>query len=219
MKFAIPLEKFKFYPDKPTETTLSCLKRYDNGRHCAVSKVDGYNLFMCNNGGVIEAWSRKWKKLPVCDEIIEMWKSLTKDKIPDNSIINCEWMKFRAGSGDFVYDGPECIYLLTPYVLDGLFVGSMSYVERRSWLESLEVPIDDISITESSKVEHRIMLPAKVDSGFEDFYNQHTKIPRTEGIVIYRNNGKLIANQNDSIKSKDMMKCKYRKGDSGRTEV
>lgn len=220
MSIAIPLQKFKFFPDKPKETSISCLKSLDNGKHVALSKLDGYNLFMCNDGEVIEAWSRTWKSLPVSPHLKKAWLELVKaGKIPDKSIINCEWMRMRSGSGDFKYDGPECIYLLTPYVMEGLFIGYQPYNKRREWLEGLGLPTDDINISKSSEQKHELLLPAKAESGFEAFFEAHKKAYRTEGLVICTKAGTLAANQSESIKTKEMLKVKWRKGDDGRTEV
>jgi ATP-dependent DNA ligase len=219
--YAIPIRKFEFYPDKPKETSLTALSRYDNGKYTAVSKLDGYNLFICNEGDKIEFYSRTWKPLPVCKEIEEEWRQMIADKkIPGQSIINCEWMKYRAGNGvDFRYEGNECIYLLTPYAQEGFFVGHLPYHERRGWLETLDIPTDDLSVTDSSAISSRLLLPAKAENDFAGFYEKHKTVIRTEGIVICRNGGRLTANQNSSIKTGEMLKLKYRKGDDGRTEV
>lgn len=222
MTIAIPLNKFDFYPDKPKETSLSCLEKFDNGKYLAVSKLDGWNLFMCNDGNKIECYSRTWKEIPVSDHLKECWLKLVKDsKIPDKSIINCEWMKMRAGTtGDNdKYDGPEMIYLLTPYVMKGLFVGYRPYNERRKWLEDLGLPTDDLSTCNSYDLSYDLVLPAKAESNFVDFFNKNKGVYRTEGIVLCRKKGTLIGNQNSSIKTKEMLKLKWRKGDDGRTEV
>lgn len=214
--WSIPLSRFGFYPDKPKRTTKSCLQKYEKYDYCAVSKLDGYNAFVCNNGKSIEIYSRTWSKLPVSDEVLHEWSKLS---IPDNSIINCEWMKNRAGSKEFKYDGPECLYLLTPYVIGGESVINVPYRERREWAEKLGITSDDIKIRNSVDIKGRILLPAKTESNFDDFYNLHITIPRTEGLVIYSNNGKLIASKINSCKSDSMLKCKYREGDDGRTMV
>jgi len=217
---AIPLKKFQFFPDKPKETSVSCLKMLSNGKHAATSKVDGWNTFMCNDGEMIESWSRTWKPLPVSTHLKQAWLELVKDgKIPDQSIINCEWMRMRSGSGDFKYDGPECLYLLTPYVMKGLFIGHQPYSERRKWLETLGLPVDDISITKSADQKHGLLLPAISDHDLESFFEAHKKAYRTEGIVICAKDGTLVANQTTSIKSNVMLKLKFRAGDDGRTEV
>jgi len=216
----VPIKKFEFFPDKPKRTTESCLERLDNGRHTAVSKLDGWNLFMCNEGETIECWSRTWKPLPVADHLKEAWLKLVKDgKIPNNSIINCEWMKMRAGTGaDDKYDGKEMIYLLTPYAMEGMFVGFRPYKERREWLEGLGIATDDLSIRKSSEIEHELLLPATAESGFEEFYELHRGVYRTEGLVICTNKGTLMANQDTPMKTKEMLKVKWRSGDDGRTE-
>jgi hypothetical protein len=222
MAITVPLKKFEFFPDKPKRTTTSCLKRMDNGRHTAVSKLDGWNLFVCNEGENIEFWSRTWKPLPVADSLREAWLKLVKDgKIPDNSIINCEWMRMRAGvSGtNGAYDGPEMIYLLTPYAMEGMFVGFRPYKERREWLEGLGLPTDDLSIKESAKLEYELVLPAIAEEDFEKFFEKHSGVYRTEGIVICSNKGTLTANQNAPYKTKEMLKCKWREGSDGRTIV
>jgi hypothetical protein len=216
----VPLKKFEFFPDKPKETSLSCLSKLDNGKWSSTIKIDGFNLFMCNDGETVESWSRTWKPLPVAKHLKDAWMEMVKTgKIPDKSIINCEWMKMRAGSGDFKYDGPECIYLLTPYVMEGLFIGYQPYSERRRWLESLGLPVDDLNITKSSDQKHGILLPAKVESNFLEFFEAAKKVPRTEGIVLNLKTGTLVANQVTSIKSEVMLKCRWRRGDDGRTEV
>lgn len=222
MSITVPLKKFEFFPDKPKRTTTSCLRRLDNGRHVAVSKLDGWNLFMCNEGETIECWSRTWKPLPVADHLKEAWLRLVKDgKIPDNSIINCEWMRMRAGvsGSNDAYDGPEMIYPLTPYAMEGMFVGFRPYKERREWLETLGIPTDDLSVRDSAKLEYELVLPAKAEEGFEEFYELHKGVYRTEGLVICTNKGTLIANQDTPMKTKEMLKVKWREGDDGRTEV
>lgn len=219
MMIAIPLHKFEFFPDKPSVTTLSCLKRLDNGKYTAVSKLDGYNLFMCNEGGNVTCYSRTWKPLPVAAHLRKAWLKLVRDsKIPDKSIINCEWMRMRAGPNG-IYDGPEMIYLLTPYIMDGLFIGFKPYSERRQWLESLGLPIDDLSIRNSANLNYELVLPAIASDNFKQFFEMHRGIYRTEGVIICSNKGRLIANQHNSIKTKDMLKCKWRSGDDGRTEI
>lgn len=215
LKYAIPLEKLKFCPDRPKRTRRSCLKDYDNGKYLAVSKIDGYNLMMCNDDGEIETYSRTWKHLPVCQEIKDLWKELD---IPNHSVINCEWMKFRAGSDEFKYDGIECVYLLSPYVMDGLFVGHLPYADRRQWLESLGIPMDDLSL-QPSQITSRLILPALAESDFESFFDLHTRVPRTEGLVLCKRDGRLVANQDDRAETKDMLRVKWRDGDAGRTEV
>ena len=222
MAITIPLEKFKFFPDKPKRTTISCLKKLDNGRYVAVSKLDGYNLFMCNEGDTIECYSRSWKPLPVAPNLREAWAKLIKDKkIPDGSIINCEWMKMRAGVGgsDDKYDGPECIYPLTPYAMEGMFVGFRPYKERREWLETLGIPVDDLTVRNSADLHCELVLPTTAESGFEEFFELHRGVYRTEGIVICTNKGTLTANQDIPMKTKEMLKVKWREGDTGRTEV
>jgi len=222
MAITVPIKKFEFFPDKPKRTTQSCLKRLDNGRHTAVSKLDGWNLFMCNEGDRIESYSRMWNPLPVSDELKEEWLKLVKDsKIPDNSIINCEWMKMRAGAteGDDKFDGKEMIYPLTPYSMEGMFIGFRPYSERREWLEGLGIPTDDLTIVKSSDVEHNILLPAIATSGFEEFFELNRDVYRTEGVVICENKGTLMANQTASCKTKAMLKCKWRSGCTGRTRV
>lgn len=211
-----PLQPYQFYPDKPTESTPSQLSLFKN--HTATSKLDGYNLFLCNIDGKIFTYSRKWNVLPVAEHIKEDWKKYVIDKkIPNNSIMNCEWMKYRAGSDGFVYDGPECIYFLTPYAVDGIFVGHLSYTKRLKYLEDLEIPRDNIDIINSSEITHTLMLPCKAENDFEDFFEKHKNIPRTEGIVVSKNNGHLYASQHASTKTKMMLKVKYRKGDAGQT--
>lgn len=221
MAVTIPIRKCEFFPDKPKQTALSCLTKLDNGRHTAVSKLDGYNLFMCNEGEIIECYSRTWKPLPVSSRLRESWLKLVKDgKIPDQSIINCEWMKMRAGVGSSdVYDGPEMIYLLTPYAMEGMFVGCRPYQERRKWLETLGIPTDDLSIKNSADLEYELVLPAKAENKFEEFFELHRGIYRTEGIVVCVNKGTLIANQNAATKTAEMLKLKWREGEKGRTEV
>ena len=222
MAITVPINKFTFFPDKPKRTSTTCLRKFDNGRYTAVSKLDGFNLFMCNDGEEIECWSRTWKPLPVADNLREAWLKLVKDgKIPDKSIINCEWMKMRAGvnGNDDKYDGPEMIYLLTPYAMEGMFVGFRPYKERREWLEGLGLPTDDISVKESSKLEYDLVLPATASENFEEFFEAHRGVYRTEGIVICANKGTLVANQDAPIKTKEMLKCKWREGSDGRTIV
>jgi len=216
----IPINKFEFYPDKPKRTTVSCLSKFK--RHTAVSKLDGWNLFMCNYGREIECWSRTWNPLPVSSHLKEAWLKLVIDgKIPDRSIVNCEWMKMRAGvsGSDDKYDGPEMIYPLTPYAMEGMFVGFQPYKKRREWLEGLGLPIDDITIKESAKLKYELVLPATAGENFEEFFEAHRGVYRTEGIVVCTNKGTLVANQDTSTKTKEMLKAKWREGDDGRTEV
>ena len=222
MAITVPIKKFEFFPDKPKRTTTSCLKRLDNGRHTAVSKLDGWNLFMCNDGDNIECYSRTWKELPVAPHLREAWLKLVKDKkIPDGSIINCEWMRMRAGvsGANDAYDGPEMIYLLTPYAMEGMFVGFQPYSERRKWLEGLGVPVDDLSIKESADLSYELVLPAIAEDNFETFFEAHRGVYRTEGIVICTNKGTLTANQDTPMKTKEMLKVKWREGSDGRTIV
>jgi len=222
MAITVPIKKFEFFPDKPKRTTPSCLKKLSNGRHTAVSKLDGWNLFICNEDNNIECYSRTWNPMPVADHLKEAWLRLVKDnKIPNNSIINCEWMKMRAGisGNDDKYDGPEMIYPLTPYAMEGMFVGFRPYKERREWLETLGIPTDDLSVRESSKLEYELVLPATANSNFEEFFEAHRGVYRTEGIVVCTNKGTLIANQDTTAKTKEMLKVKWREGDSGRTEI
>lgn len=221
MAITIPIEKFKFFPDKPNRTTLSCLGKLDNGRNTAVSKLDGWNLFLCNDGDSIECYSRTWNPLPVAEHLKESWLKLVKDKkIPDKSIINCEWMKMRAGvkGGDDKYDGPEMIYPLTPYAMEGMFVGFRPYKERREWLETIGLPVDDLTIKDSSDLNYEFVLPAIATSNFEEFFELHRGVYRTEGIVICTNKGTLNANQTAAVKTKEMLKVKWRSGENGRTE-
>lgn len=221
LNIAVPIKKFTFYPDKPKRTTVSCLERFEkNKQYCAVSKLDGYNAFVCNDNGNVEVYSRTWSTLPASDELKHAWSQFLGEKlIPNNSIINCEWMKFRAGAGDFKYDGPECLYMLTPYVLNGLFVGHLPYTQRREWMESLNVPIDNIAITKSSDIVYQVILPALTETNILSFYEAHKHIPRTEGVVIYQKKGIISINRNGPSKTHHMLKCKYREGDDGRTEI
>lgn len=206
----------RLLPDKPVRTRPEILNSFDDN-YLALSKLDGWSTVI-EFTDKIQFISRSGKALPIGDKVKNAFTKL-KEHIPQNTSIWGEWMKRRPD-----YNGPECIYILSPIYVGGEFFGGKDFTERRKWVEDLSdlniIKYDDLNIKESDQMQDfQIYIPAMSHGNLPKFYETHKSISRTEGIVIYEPNGKFLGNQMKSVKNPSMMKCKYRDGDTGRTEV
>jgi hypothetical protein len=209
-------------PDKPARTTQATLDRFSTDKHLALTKLDGWRILVKigNDADDLEFLSRRRKPLPVCQKIRAAVEYVVREgRIPYNTVIDGEWMKNRAGTDGFKYDGPECIYWWSPLYLGGEWVGHLPFHDRWNWIRGLDLPQDDISIRRSDQMpDNSIWLPA-TSTNFRSFFESHINVARTEGIVIYKRDGIIVGNRRDSVKSRDILKCKWRDGEDGRTQV
>ncbi|MBD3404689.1 MAG: hypothetical protein GF411_00980 [Candidatus Lokiarchaeota archaeon] len=190
---------------------------FDNGKHIGLSKLDGWR---CRTtiyaDGTIDFLSSSGKRLPVSEKVRNAVRAIRDaGRVPLASQLDGEWMKRRPD-----YDGPECIYLFAPMVLAGEWVGHLPFKERWEWINKLELPVDDLSIKKSDHMPNEpLLLPASANCELTEFFDIHINVPRTEGVVIYKAEGKMYGNPREPKKSRDMYKIKYREGHDGRTKI
>jgi hypothetical protein len=198
-------------PDKPIRSSASAFKIMDVvQKYIALSKLDGWRCLTCiDENGKISFLSRVRKTLPVSKKLAgAVQKLLDEGKVPKSSIIDGEWMKRRPD-----YDGPECIFMFSPMVLAGEWVGHMPFQSRWEWINSLGLPVDDLTIRNDAKmVGHPLVIPASSRTEFNKFFESHKGMWRTEGVVVYRITGQIYGNRKDNHKSRDMFKIKWREG-------
>lgn len=209
--------KMNMQGDQPSRTSTGILNILNKKEYVALSKLDGWRVRIIIDDDVLFI-SKSGRELPVHENIKNaMNKLITDGKIPNKSIIDGEWMKYRASSGNTPgFDGPECIYPLSPLYLEGTWVGNLPFMERWQWINSLGLPIDDLSIHKSDQMPNNPLIIPASSNEFTKFYELHKKVIRTEGLVIYKLDGHVYGSIDGSIKSKNMMKCKYREGSDGR---
>lgn len=209
-------------PDKPVRTSKAVLGKLSADKYLALSKLDGWRLLVRVGNSIddIEYLSRHRKPLPVNEQIRQAVRYMVSEgQMPRNTVIDGEWMKNRAGSDGFKYDGPECVYWWSPLYLSGEWVGHLPFHERWAWIRSLGLPQDDISIRNSDQMpDNPLWIPAE-SRDFKDFFESHIGVARTEGIVLYKADGAVVGHPRDSLKSREMLKCKWRSGESGRTQA
>lgn len=201
----------RLLPDKPKTAHAYALKSVDENTHTALTKYDGWGTLIEIDSAIC-CVSRIGKPLPVDRKILNATKLLN---LHPGTTLWGEWMKRRPD-----YDGPECIIILSPVYIGGEFVGHQPFKDRLQWVMNLNVPQDDVSITESSQMpDNPLMSPAYAEKDFDSFFQKQRQIARSEGVVVYKNGGQYYGHPTDSIKSSDMRKYKYRHGGDGRTEI
>lgn len=202
----------RLLPDKPKTKSPAILPTLDREKYTALTKLDGWGVLI-EIYEDIKFVSRTGEPLPVSEEVWKTVQSL-RDKIPPNSTLWGEWMKMRPE-----YDGPECIYILSPMILAGEFVGHLSHKARFDWVDGLGIPIDDMEIKRSDQMpDHKLIIPNR-SSNVLELFEASKSVPRTEGVVIYKNDGVIYGSPTGCVKNDTMWRCKWRSGDDGRTRV
>jgi hypothetical protein len=211
----------KLYPDAPVLSSPVILKSVSPDKYFAMTKLDGFNcqIHIGENTREITTWSKVGKHLPVSPKVKEAIAYLfNQGKLPHNSIIWGEWMKVRGGSLSSKFDGPECIAFFSPYYLAGEFVGHLTHKARFDWILGLGLPVDDITVPNDRMKDEPLMVPAH-SRDFVNFFEFNKKVSRSEGIVLYQDNGTLSGSSRDNIDNRTMQKFRYRSGDDGRTQI
>lgn len=193
------------YPDKPERSAEVVLPMMDDGRHIALSKLDGWRCLTVVEDGKARFVSRALRTLPVGERITgEANRLIREGKLPNGTVLDGEWMKRRPG-----WDGPEMLYVFCVLVQEGVWVGGHPFSERWKYVNDLGLPVDDIQTNETPGT---ILLPASTDTGIAAFYERNRGVGRTEGVVIYKKNGKAFGSAKGSMKVREMIKVKWRDG-------
>ena len=193
------------YPDKPERSHVTVLTMLDDGRHTAQSKLDGWRCMTVIEENSVSFMSRSLRKLPVNEQVKAAVKRLVLDGyVQPGTVFDGEWLRRRPG-----YEGKECLYLFSPLVLNGQWVGHRRFGERWAWMTSLGLPVDKLT---DKLPQHDLLLPAWCETGLKSFYDRQVGVMRTEGVVVYSNDGQHHGNASRSLKVHDMVKVKWREG-------
>jgi ATP-dependent DNA ligase len=193
------------YPDKPERSHIAVLDILNDSKHIAQSKLDGWRCLTVIDESGVSFMSRSLRKLPVNDQVKAAVKRLVLDgHVQPGTVLDGEWLRRRPG-----YEGKECLYLFSPLVVNGAWIGHRRFCERWTWLLSLGLPIDQLT---NKLPQHDLLLPAWSEHGLKTFYEQHIGVMRTEGVVVYSADGQHHGSVNQSLKVRDMVKIKWREG-------
>jgi hypothetical protein len=216
------------FPDKPNrmyEKSFPLLE--EQGDFIATQKVDGWRCLLIKDstgksikGFADQTWARGKDKvlyfvsrrgidsggptlLPVSDEIVQEAEELD---LPDQSMIDAEWMKRRTTDDEI----PECLFALGILWQDNKWLGSLKEEERMLWLDDVVTPPD-------LGFEFRpIAQPDRAEAGYEEFFNKQKEWAYTEGIVLRKKHSTMVGDRTECKKNKSWLKIKWRDGADGR---
>jgi len=158
-----------------------------------VSKQDGELHFI----------SRHDRPIDVCDEIRQ---AVTELDLPENSMLDCEWMARRPNYK--LLEDTEKLYILGLLWWEDEWMGRMGEAARyEKLLEALGIISDPIRI------------PDTVESDLFDFFEQQVNNWITEGVVLKHKDAKLIGNRKECKKNNLWNKVKWRDGNDGMTII
>lgn len=183
------------YPDKPgSELPPSFLSTISPDRYFAKLKYDGWRCIVTRRDGVFTYVSRVNKPIAIPESVRVPFE---RDGVARfDMVLDCELLGNRRtgdAAGIKVIDllevnGADCRNspaIRRHFVLTGCLV-ARQYCARAAYLD------------------------------FTDFFNQHkTNTPEAEGIVLYARDGIRYDSPHNTIKSKHMIKCKWRSGFDG----
>jgi hypothetical protein len=191
------------YPDKPLEIfTPKLVELEERGGFILQQKLDGYRMVVMADQGQVRSCSRHRKALPVSQALLDKFLELD---FPEPWMIDTEWIKLRTGH-------PETIAILDVFYMDGDWQGSKYLVERQEWYDMKKLP-------------DGIVRPEEADEDFLEFFANQidetvpTKEAWSEGVVAKKVLSTLIGARDKSEKNPMWMKCKWRAGQGGDTQV
>ena len=175
------------------------------------SWVKGNHLFFLSRRGQDKGGPTQ---IPVSKEIIDTVDSLN---MPDQSILDCEWMARRT-----IGEIPECVFLLDCLWLDDVWQGDNPYIDRKNTLLgafpfSITQEPDFFGTTFS--INEFVRTPTRTHERFSDFFVKGQNFEHAEGIVLKHLQSKIVGSRKECQKSALWVKIKWRSGCSGREEV
>lgn len=196
-------------PDKPIRTTEEFLHDLDVEDWSCEMKLDGYRMTSSKHNGVITNRSRHNEILKVNDTIVEYLDSL----LENDSEIDTEWInhsRIKSINTTMNTNLPliECIGVHDVTWLNGKYLGNMPLKDRRNC--DLYKKIPEVTIDNVLKDLRVFKIPMLCSGGILDFYNMQKDFKISEGIVIKKQNSKLIGNKLQSVKNPLWYKIKYR---------
>jgi hypothetical protein len=171
----------------------------------AQQKLDGW-LTNIVKDGKLSFLSRRDKAkggptpIPVKPEIIAAVEAL---ELPDKTHLVGEWLNRRT-----IGECPERLYLFDVMCWSDQSFCEMGALERWNFL------MDKVG-----ELKGDLAYPLYCDCNFLSFFNEQTKIPYTEGIVLKHVRGKVKGDNERGIDNGMLVKVKWRSGSSGRDIV
>ena len=168
--------------------------------------VKGNHLFFLSRRGQDKGGPTQ---IPVSKEIIDTVESLN---IPDQSMLDCEWMCRRT-----IGEIPECLFILDYPWLDDVWQGDNPYIDRKKLL----LGAFPFSITQEPDffgttffINEFVRTPTRTYERFSDFYAKGQNFEHAEGIVLKHLQSKIVGSRKECQKSALWVKVKWRSGSS-----
>lgn len=206
------------FSDKPNEISLDELKIIDlkeSKEWIATMKLDGYRAIIDFEKEDPRFFSRRDKSkggpvlLDVSSEILDLAKKFQVDNsIPVGSRLDAEWSARREGARS-VKSSTMNNELIT--VFGVCYWGS----------EWMGLKTEDVRWDFINKLSYnsKICIVEGTDCNYVDLYNKSKIDYKYEGIVLKHKNSKLIGDISMCKNNPLWLKCKWRSGDDGQTEI
>lgn len=182
------------------------MDKKENGEYIATAKYDGYRCIFITEDDIEPCWSRRAKNLggpskhPTSDELLEAINKFRIDnKIPNNTMLDAEWMAKRASVGQ-----PDFLAVFGVFYWGDKYLGRKLETKRWELISGLQY-------------NDRIKLVEHTEENYVDFYREHEGNPLLEGVVLKHKYSKLVGHLQKSKKNPLWMKCRWRSGDDGQT--